>query len=165
MNSARRGSVRGYPVTGIPTAKLCGGLKMNVYTPVELRQIVSFPFLPTGAVRLSQPAQDYVEKRIDLNELLVQHPSATYFVKAAGDSMIDAGIDEGDLLVVDSARKAEHGDIVIAAVGGEFTVKKLQLLPRVQLNPMNPAYSPIVVGREETLDIFGVVTYIIKAAG
>ncbi|HBY1905302.1 S24 family peptidase, partial [Klebsiella pneumoniae] len=53
----------------------------------------------------------------------------------------------------------------IAAVGGEFTVKKLQLLPRVQLNPMNPAYSPIVVGREETLDIFGVVTYIIKAAG
>ena len=111
------------------------------------------------------PAQDYVEKRIDLNELLVQHPSATYFVKAAGDSMIDAGIDEGDLLVVDSARKAEHGDIVIAAVGGEFTVKKLQLLPRVQLNPMNPAYSPIVVGREETLDIFGVVTYIIKAAG
>lgn len=73
------------------------------------------------------PAQDYVEKRIDLNELLVQHPSATYFVKAAGDSMIDAGIDEGDLLVVDSARKAEHGDIVIAAVGGEFTVKKLQL--------------------------------------
>ncbi len=88
------------------------------------------------------PAQDYVEKRIDLNELLVQHPSATYFVKAAGDSMIDAGIDEGDLLVVDSARKAEHGDIVIAAVGGEFTVKKLQLLPRVQLNPMNPAYSP-----------------------
>ncbi len=72
--------------------------------------------------------------------------------------MIDAGIDEGDLLVVDSARKAEHGDIVIAAVGGEFTVKKLQLLPRVQLNLMNPAYSPIVVGREETLDIFGVVT-------
>lgn len=67
--------------------------------------------------------------------------------------------------MVDSARKAEHGDIVIAAVGGEFTVKKLQLLPRVQLNPMNPAYSPIVVGREETLDIFGVVTYIIKAAG
>ncbi|SQC42233.1 Error-prone repair protein UmuD [Klebsiella pneumoniae] len=88
------------------------------------------------------PAQDYVEKRIDLNELLVQHPSATYFVKAAGDSMIDAGIDEGDLLVVDSARKAEHGDIVIAAVGGEFTVKKLQLLPRVQLNPMNRPIRP-----------------------
>lgn len=114
---------------------------MNVYTPVELRQIVSFPFFADLVqCGFPSPAQDYVEKRIDLNELLVQHPSATYFVKAAGDSMIDAGIDEGDLLVVDSARKAEHGDIVIAAVGGEFTVKKLQLLPRVQLNPMNPAY-------------------------
>ena len=91
---------------------------MNVYTPVELRQIVSFPFFADLVqCGFPSPAQDYVEKRIDLNELLVQHPSATYFVKAAGDSMIDAGIDEGDLLVVDSARKAEHGDIVIAAVG------------------------------------------------
>ncbi|MDP0763379.1 S24 family peptidase, partial [Klebsiella pneumoniae] len=89
---------------------------MNVYTPVELRQIVSFPFFADLVqCGFPSPAQDYVEKRIDLNELLVQHPSATYFVKAAGDSMIDAGIDEGDLLVVDSARKAEHGDIVIAA--------------------------------------------------
>lgn len=113
----------------------------------------------------SSPAQDYVEQRIDLNELLVNHPSATYFVKAAGDSMKDAGIGEGDLLVVDSSRTAVHGDIVIAAVDGEFTVKKLQLHPRVQLNPMNIAYTPIVVGSEDTLDVFGVVTYIIKAAG
>ncbi len=104
---------------------------MNVYTPVELRQIVS-SFLPT-AVRLSQPGSDYVEKRIDLNELLVQHPSATYFVKAAGDSMIDAGIDEGDLLVVDSAQSGAWRYRDCSAVGGEFTVKKLQLLPRVQL--------------------------------
>ncbi len=97
---------------------------MNVYTPVELRQIVSFPFLPTWcSAAFPARLRTDVEKRIDLNELLVQHPSATYFVKAAGDSMIDAGIDEGDLLVVDSARKAEHGDIVIAAVGGEFTVR------------------------------------------
>ena len=117
-------------------------------SPVSLADLVQCGF--------PSPAQDYVEKRIDLNELLVQHPSATYFVKAAGDSMINAGIDEGDLLVVDSARKAEHGDIVIAsAVGGEFTVKAATSAP-VQLNPMNLAYSPIVVGREETLDIFGV---------
>lgn len=95
--------------------------------------------------------------------MLINHPSATYFVKAAGDSMKDAGIGEGDLLVVDSSRTAVHGDIIIAAVDGEFTVKKLHL--RVQLNPMNPAYSPIVVGSEDTLDVFGVVTYIIKSAG
>ena len=109
------------------------------------------------------PAADYVEQRIDLNELLVSHPSSTYFVKAAGDSMIEAGISDGDLLVVDSSRTAEHGDIVIAAVDGEFTVKRLQLRPTVQLNPMNRAYSPIVVGSEDTLDIFGVVTFIVKS--
>ncbi|MBJ4077725.1 translesion error-prone DNA polymerase V autoproteolytic subunit [Salmonella enterica subsp. enterica serovar Derby] len=109
------------------------------------------------------PAADYIEQRIDLNELLVSHPSSTYFVKATGDSMIDAGINDGDLLVVDSARTAEHGDIVIAAVDGEFTVKRLQLRPTVQLNPRNSAYSPIIVGSEDTLDVFGVVTFIVKA--
>jgi DNA polymerase V len=67
-----------------------------------------------------KPAADYVEQRIDLNELLVAHPSSTYFVKAAGDSMIEAGISDGDLLVVDSSRTAEHGDIVIAAVEGNL---------------------------------------------
>ena len=85
-------------------------------------------------------------------------------MKAAGDSMIDAGIGDGDLLIVDSARTAQHGDIVIAAVEGEFTVKRLQLRPRVQLNPMNSAYSPILVNSEDSLDIFGVVTYIVKSA-
>ncbi len=139
---------------------------MIFYTPIELREVLLLPLF-SDPVRCGfpSPAQDYVEKRIDLNELLVNHPSATYFVKAAGDSMTDAGIGDGDLLVVDSARKAVHGDIVIAAVDGEFTAKKLQLHPTVQLNPMNPAYSPIIVGSEDTLDVFGVVTYIIKAAG
>ncbi len=69
--------------------------------------------------------------------------------------MIEAGISDGDLLVVDSSRKAEHGDIVIAAVDGEFTVKRLQMRPTIQLNPMNSAYSPIIIGSEETLDVFG----------
>ncbi|WET42520.1 translesion error-prone DNA polymerase V autoproteolytic subunit [Citrobacter enshiensis] len=139
---------------------------MKFYSPTELRQTVALPLfsdlVPCG---FPSPAQDYVEQRIDLNELLVQHPSATYFVKASGDSMIDAGISEGDLLVVDSSRKAEHGDIVIAAVDGEFTVKRLQLRPTVQLNPENRAWSPIIVGSEETLDVFGVVTFIVKSTG
>ena len=66
--------------------------------------------------------------------------------------------------MVDSSRKADHGDIVIAAVDGEFTVKRLQMRPTIQLNPMNSAYSPIIIGSEETLDVFGVVTFIVKAA-
>ncbi|HCZ5000871.1 TPA: translesion error-prone DNA polymerase V autoproteolytic subunit [Salmonella enterica] len=138
---------------------------MEFFRPTELREIIYLPFfsylVPCGFPR---PAADYIEQRIDLNELLVSHPSSTYFVKATGDSMIDAGINDGDLLVVDSSRTAEHGDIVIAAVDGEFTVKRLQLRPTVQLNPMNSAYSPIIVGSEDTLDVFGVVTFIVKTA-
>lgn len=138
---------------------------MKFYSPVELRQIVALPLfgdlVPCG---FPSPAQDYVEKRIDLNELLVQHPSATYFVKSSGDSMIGAGIGNGDLLVVDRSKKPVHGDIVIAAIDGEFTVKRLQLNPVVMLVPENSAYAPIRISSEDTLDIFGVVTFIVKAA-
>lgn len=139
---------------------------MQFFTPAELRQVVTLPMfsdlVPCG---FPSPAQDYVERRIDLNELLVQHPSATYFVKSSGDSMRDAGIGEGDMLIIDSSRNANHGDIVIAAVDGEFTVKRLQLHPIVMLKPENPAYRPIMIGSEDNLEIFGVVTYIVKAAG
>lgn len=92
---------------------------MEFIRPVELREIIALPlFSDLVQCGFPSPAADYVEQRIDLNELLVSHPSSTYFVKAAGDSMIEAGISDGDLLVVDSSRNAEHGDIVIAAVEG-----------------------------------------------
>lgn len=138
---------------------------MQFFKPADFpRAVVALPMfsdlVPCG---FPSPAADYVEQRIDLNELLIHHPSATYFVKASGDSMIEAGISEGDLLVVDSSRTAQHGDIVIAAVDGEFTVKRLQLRPTIQLIPMNSAYQPIRVTSEDTLDIFGVVTFIVKA--
>ncbi|WP_312626714.1 translesion error-prone DNA polymerase V autoproteolytic subunit [Scandinavium sp.] len=138
---------------------------MQLFTPSELRQVVAIPlFGEMVQCGFPSPAQDYVEQRIDLNELMVQHPSATYFVKSSGDSMVEAGIGEGDLLVVDSSRKAVHGDIVIAAVDGEFTVKRLQLHPIVMLKAENPSYRPIMIGSEDNLEIFGVVTYIVKSA-
>ena len=127
--------------------------------PADLREIVTFPlFSDLVQCGFPSPAADYVEQR-----MLIQHPSATYFVKASGDSMIDGGISDGDLLIVDSAITASHGDIVIAAVDGEFTVKKLQLRPTVQLIPMNSAYSPITISSEDTLDVFGVVIHVVKA--
>ncbi|AYL66170.1 MULTISPECIES: translesion error-prone DNA polymerase V autoproteolytic subunit [Citrobacter] len=139
---------------------------MLFFQPAKRRQTKNFPLfsdlVPCG---FPSPAQDYVEKGIDLNDLLVQHPSATYFVKSSGDSMVGAGIGEGDLLIVDSARNPVHGDIVIAAIEGEFTVKRLQLHPIVMLKPENRTYAPIIIGSEDSLDIFGVVTFIVKAAG
>ncbi|MBB1201002.1 translesion error-prone DNA polymerase V autoproteolytic subunit [Enterobacteriaceae bacterium 89] len=137
---------------------------MQFFTSVGGGQMVATPlFSDSVSCGFPSPAQDYVERRIDLNELMIQHSSATYFVKSSGDSMIEAGIDAGDLLVVDSSRQAEHGNIVIAAVDGEFTVKRLQLHPLVMLKPENSAYAPIMIGSEDNLEIFGVVTFIVKA--
>jgi SOS response UmuD protein. Serine peptidase. MEROPS family S24 len=139
---------------------------MQFFTPAGLSHVEAFPlFSDLVSCGFPSPAQDYVERRIDLNGLMIQHPSATYFVKSAGDSMVDAGIGEGDLLVVDSSLRAVHGSIVIAAVDGEFTVKRLQLHPIVMLKAENRAYAPIIIGSEDNLEIFGVVTYIVKAAG
>ncbi|WP_323111846.1 S24 family peptidase [Klebsiella quasipneumoniae] len=86
--------------------------------------------------------------------------SATYYLRASGDSMADGSLYNGDLLVVDSAEKPRHGDIVVASVQGEFTVKRLLLTPRLTLQPMNASWSPIYPDPDE-LDIFGVVTHII----
>ena len=108
------------------------------------------------------PAQDYVEKMLDLNDLCIRHRSATYFVRASGHSMTDAGIKDGDLLVVDKSETPSHGDIVIAAVDGEFTVKVLQLRPCLALQPMNPAFSTIYP-EPDALEIFGVVTWFLHA--
>lgn len=101
------------------------------------------------------PAADYTEDELDLNAYCIRRPNATYFVRAIGDSMKDMGLRSGDLMVVDKIEKPLQGDVVIAETDGEFTVKRLQLKPRVALLPMNPAYPTLY---PEQLQIFGVVT-------
>ena len=109
------------------------------------------------------PATDYCERKLDLNELCIQRPAATYFVRAQGDSMIDAGIFPGDVLVVDRSIDASHGDIVIASVNGELTVKLLELKPQIRLVPMNSQHAPIVIPEEADLEICGVATNVIHS--
>ena len=109
------------------------------------------------------PATDYCERRLDLNELCVQNPAATYFVRAQGDSMIDAGIFPGDVLVIDRSLNASHGDIVIVSVNGELTVKLLETRPTMRLVPMNSQYDPIVVPEDAGLEVFGVATSVIHS--
>ena len=106
------------------------------------------------------PAEQYIES--PLNELLVYRPAATFFVRAAGDSMLNAGIRPGDILVVDRSLEAADGSIVIAAVDNEFTVKFLRRRDGcVSLEPANPKYSPIVFEDGMELRLFGVVTAVI----
>jgi DNA polymerase V len=108
------------------------------------------------------PADDYIECKLDLNTHLIQHPSATFFVKAAGDSMKNAGIDSGDMLIVDRSLEATHGKIVIAAINGELTVKRLSHQQgKIQLLAENPDYEPILITDDLELVIWGVVTYVI----
>ncbi len=109
------------------------------------------------------PADDYVEAWLDLNEHLVEHKDATFFVRATGDSMTGAGIQEGNLLVVDRALEAKHHDIVIAVVDGEMTVKRLdKQRGRIRLLAENPAYEPIEFQDGQELTIWGVVTSVIQ---
>ncbi|CAM4085046.1 MULTISPECIES: translesion error-prone DNA polymerase V autoproteolytic subunit [Lelliottia] len=137
---------------------------MQLISPSRLDATMLLPlFMERVPCGFPSPAQDYVEDSLDLNKLVIKHPSATYFVRVSGDSMIGAGISNGDLLVVDRSLSAVHGDIVIAAVAGEFTVKELQTYPRLQLIPHNASYSPILFEGEEELEIFGVVTFTLKA--
>lgn len=116
-------------------------------------------FLSHVPAGFPSPAQDYIEQSLDLNELCITHPEATYFVRCEGNSMINAGIRSGDILVVNRALTAAHGDIVIAALYGELTVKELRLHPRPGLFPHNPDYQPIMLRESDSLELFGVVTY------
>ena len=128
----------------------------------EIGSELKIPFyLSAVSAGFPSPAQDYVEKTLDLNELLISRPSATYFVRAEGDSMLGAGIHDGDILIVDRSLTAKHGDVVIASLQGELTVKRLALYPSCQLLPSNKRYKPIPIKEESDLELFGVVTNVI----
>ena len=113
-------------------------------------------FADPCAAGFPSPAQDYVESELDLNELCIRRRASPFFVRDSGRSMEGLGLYDGDVMVVDRAEEASHGDVVIAEVNGEFTVKRLQLHPRLALLPMNPAYSTIY---PEELQLLGVVTW------
>lgn len=121
-------------------------------------------FNETVAAGFPSPAMGELNGTLDLNDLCIRHPAATYFIRARGESMIGAGIGDGDILVVDRSLTARHGDIIIAAVSGEFTVKRLDMRPDapIRLLPENPAYTPITLTPELNAEFFGVVTHCLK---
>lgn len=113
------------------------------------------------------PAEQYQETPLDLNELLVKRPAATFFVKVQGESMIGEGIHDGDLLVVDRSLRPASGDVIIACVDGDFTVKTYRRIKRdggrgmrdeIRLEPANPDFPVIVLKSGQELDYFGKVT-------
>jgi DNA polymerase V len=135
----------------------------NIGESGEFTQLGIPLFSDAVAAGFPSPATDYCERKLDLNELCIQKPAATYFVRAQGDSMIDAGIFPGDVLVIDRSIDASHGDIVIASVNGELTVKLLETKPQTRLVPMNNQHAPIVIPEGADLEIFGVATNVIHS--
>ena len=135
----------------------------NIGESGEFSQLAIPLFSDAVPAGFPSPATDYCERKLDLNELYIQKPAATYFVRAQGDSMIDAGIFPGDVLVIDRSIDAAHGDIVIASVNGELTVKLLETKPQTRLVPMNSQHAAIVIPEEAELEIFGVATNVIHS--
>ena len=109
------------------------------------------------------PAEDLGAERIDLSKVLIKHPQATYLLKASGHSMVEAGIFDNDILVVDKAVKPRHGHIVVAVVDGDFTVKRLyQRAGHIKLKAANPTFADITPKDGQEIVVWGVVTATIK---
>ncbi|MAA79412.1 MAG: peptidase S24 [Deltaproteobacteria bacterium] len=127
--------------------------RITLHTPIYLSYIsAGFP----------SPAEPHLDKTLDLHELMVENPAATFFVRVSGDSMINAGIQSNDILVVDRSKEAQHNDIVVAIIFGEFTVKRwIKEKYRAFLQAENPLYDPIEITKDSDFEIWGVVTYAI----
>ena len=137
-------------------------LVLTVYAIDDAESLELPLFESTVSAGFPSPAEDYEEVRLDLNQHLIQHPSATFYVRVRGHSMRDADINDGDLLVVDRALRPKDGDIAVCIVDNEFTVKQLATQNnRIYLRPANPAYQPLCITEQHDFRIWGVVTYVI----
>ena len=109
------------------------------------------------------PADDFKELRISIDQEVVRNEDATFYARVSGESMQGAGLDDGDLLVIDRSMEPKNGKIAVCCIDGEFTVKRLKVVEDgVFLIPENPKYQPIKVTEENELIVWGIVTYVVK---
>lgn len=135
---------------------------LTFYTP-HWEQLVPLPLVGNRVkAGFPSPADDYIEDKLDLNEYLVAHPNATFYVRVSGESMINAGIQDGDTLVVDRSLEAKNNDVVVATINGEFTVKRLVYQgSQPWLMPCNPAFKAIKITEDMESIVWGVVTSVV----
>lgn len=143
------------------------GLVLSEVMSIQLVVPTTHMLVPFALEKISagfpSPAQDYIDKVLDMNEHLIKNETSTFIVKVASLSMLNAGIDIDDELIVDRSLDAKHGDIVIALIDNEFTVKRLMIDEKGQwLKAENPDYKNIYLADGQELLIWGVVTHIIK---
>ena len=131
----------------------------SAQTDTELQ----LPLMEGVRAGFPSPATDFIDLNIDLNRHLIKHPSATYYAKVKGESMKDAGISDGDLLIIDKSIDPIDGKIAICYLDGEFMLKRIKIRPDgVWLMPANSEFSPVKVQENNNLIIWGIATYVIK---
>ena len=137
--------------------------KLQFFNP-DFSQPKKIAFIDTGIkAGFPSPAADFEEERISLDQFLIKNPEATFFAKASGNSMINAGINDGDLLVIDRSLEAKNNTIAVCYIDGEFTVKRIRVEnEKVFLLPENEDYKPIEITNESDLIVWGVVIYVVK---
>ena len=137
--------------------------KLTFFKP-DFESEVRNPYIKEGvSAGFPSPAADFMEDTIDLNKELSENPLATFYIRVKGNSMIDAGINDKDVLVVDRSLERQNNKIAICFIDGEFTVKRIQVEKDcLYLMPENSEYKPIKVTEENQLIIWGMVTYVIK---
>jgi DNA polymerase V len=137
--------------------------KLSFFVP-DFESEIRIPYIKEGvSAGFPSPATDFMETNIDLNKELSENPLATFYIKVKGNSMIDAGINDKDVLVVDRSLEPQNNKIAICFIDGEFTVKRIKLEKDcLYLMPENSNYQPIKVIEENQLIIWGIVTYVIK---
>lgn len=140
-------------------------VRLHIYS-ADLSSIMEIPFVDDGIkAGFPSPAQDYLTESIDLNKELVRHSETTFYAKVSGDSLTDAGISDGDLVVIDKSLEVSNGDYVAAFIDGEFTLKQFKMDEANQcawLIPANAKYHPIKVTEDNDFMIWGVITSCIK---
>ena len=138
--------------------------KNNIYKADNNLSISIGLHLTTIAAGFPSPADDYIEDKLDLNNYLVKHPSATFFVRVVGESMIGAGIHNNDILIVDRSIEPRHNKIIVVALDGQMTVKRLyRRQKKTILMPENKLFKPIEVVDSTSMLIWGVVTNVIHS--
>lgn len=132
----------------------------------EFEKHLELQFAPTIKAGFPSPADDYTHDSIDFNRDLIRNPDATFYGRVDGDSMIDAGICDGDIAVIDRSVEAQNGDVVVAFVNNEFTIKYLDLSHKedgyIELRPANPDFQPIRIADGDRFEVWGVVVWTIK---
>ena len=125
---------------------------------------IRIPYIKEGvSAGFPSPATDFTENNIDLNKELCKNPLSTFYIKVKGNSMINAGINDKDILIVDKSLEPKNNKIAVCFIDGEFTVKRINVEKEgVYLMPENENYQPIKVTDENELIIWGIVTYVIK---